>query len=90
MLDRREIARAPGATLERIRAGHEPRSDWLFVRVGAHMARTLEEALGPEQLRGYSSLGPQAFFRDYLEVCESAGCPEPFRFDEALRSELSR
>ncbi|HSP80166.1 MAG TPA: serine hydrolase domain-containing protein [Myxococcaceae bacterium] len=88
MLDRTVVARAPGAALERIRAGHEPRSDWLFIRVGAHMARTLEEALGPERLRSYSSRGPLAFFRDYLAVCESQGCPEPLRFDEALRAEL--
>jgi CubicO group peptidase (beta-lactamase class C family) len=90
MLDRTKVLRAPGAALERIRAGHEPREGWLFIQVGAHMARTLEEALGPEQLRRYPSLGPLAFFRDYLAVCESQGCPEPFRFNEVLRADLGR
>jgi hypothetical protein len=50
----------------------------------------LEEALGPERLRGYSSRGALAFFNDYLAVCESKGCPEPFRFNETLRADLRR
>jgi CubicO group peptidase (beta-lactamase class C family) len=90
LLDRTIIAKAPGAALESIRAGHEPRADWLFVRVGAHMARTLEEALGPERLRDYPARGALAFFTDYLAVCESKGCPEPFRFNEVLRENLRR
>jgi CubicO group peptidase (beta-lactamase class C family) len=90
LLDRSTIARAPDTARERILAGHEPREDWLFVRVGAHMARTLEEALGPERLRSYSARGPLAFFNDYLAVCESKGCPDPFRFNEALRADLRR
>jgi hypothetical protein len=90
LLDRSVIARAPGAALERIRAAHEPRADWLFIRVGAHMARTLEEALGPERLRGYSARGALAFFNDYLAVCETRACPEPFRFNETLRADLRR
>ncbi len=90
MLDRSVIAKAPRAALERIHAAHEPRSDWLFVRVGAHMAWTLEEALGPERLRDYSSRGALAFFNDYLAVCESKACPEPFRFNEVLRADLRR
>jgi CubicO group peptidase (beta-lactamase class C family) len=90
LLDRNTIARSPDAALERIRAAHEPREDWLFVRVGAHMARTLEEALGPERLRGYSARGALAFFNDYLAVCESKACPDPFRFDEVLRADLRR
>ena len=90
LLDRNVIARAPGAATERIRAAHEPRADWLFVRVGAHMARTLEEALGPERLRGYPTRGALAFFNDYLAVCESKTCPDPFRFNETLRADLRR
>jgi hypothetical protein len=90
LLDRAAIERAPDAARERILAAHEPREDWLFVRVGAHMARTLEEALGPERLRSYSARGPLAFFNDYLAVCESRQCPEPFRFNEALRADLRR
>ncbi|WNG15882.1 serine hydrolase domain-containing protein [Cystobacter fuscus] len=90
LLDRTTIAREPAAARERILAAHEPRGDELFIQVGAHMARTLEEALGAEQLRGYSSRGPLAFFNDYLAVCETRGCPEPLRFDESLRAELRR
>lgn len=88
LLDRTFIAKTPGAAMELIRAAHEPRADWLFVRVGAHMARTLEEALGPERLREYPSRGPLAFFNDYLDVCEARGCPEPFRFNEAVRTDV--
>ncbi|WPB80783.1 serine hydrolase domain-containing protein [Archangium violaceum] len=90
LLDRAAIERAPNVARERILAAHEPREDWLFVRVGAHMARTLEEAWGPERLHGYSARGPLAFFNDYLAVCESRQCPEPFRFNEALRADLRR
>ncbi|WNG48968.1 beta-lactamase family protein [Archangium minus] len=90
LLDRTTIARAPKATRERILTAHGPSEDWLFVRVGAHMARTMEEALGPEQLRNYPARGPLAFFNDYLAVCEARECPEPFRFNEVLRAELRR
>ncbi len=90
LLDAATLAKSPNATLERIRSAHEPREDWLFVRVGAQMARTLEEALGPERLRGYSSRGALVFFNDYLAVCEAKGCPEPFRFNESLRADLRR
>lgn len=90
MLDRTEIARAPGAARERLLAAHGPSGNWLLVRVGAHMARTLEEALGSERLRTYSSRGALAFFNDYLDVCESRACPEPFRFNETLRADLRR
>jgi hypothetical protein len=54
------------------------------------MARTLEEALGPERLRTYPARGPLAFFNDYLAVCETKSCPEPLRFNEALRADLRR
>lgn len=90
LLDRTTIARRPTAARERILAAHEPREDEVFIQVGAHMARTLEEALGPEQMRAYSSRGALAFFQDYLSVCETRGCPEPLRFTEALRAGLRR
>ncbi len=90
LLDRAAIERAPDAARERLLSAHEPREDWLLVRVGAHMARTLEEALGPERLRGYPARGPLAFFNDYLAVCETKSCPDPFRFNEALRADLRR
>lgn len=90
MLDRAEIARAPNAARERLLAAHGPSADWVLVQVGAHMARTLEEALGPERLRSYSARGALAFFNDYLAVCESRACPEPFRFNEVLRADLRR
>jgi len=90
LLDRAAIERAPGAVRERLLSAHEPREDWLLVRVGAHMARTLEEALGPERLRTYPARGPLAFFNDYLAVCETKSCPDPFRFNEALRADLRR
>jgi CubicO group peptidase (beta-lactamase class C family) len=90
LLDRSTIAREPAAARERIRSAHEPREDEVFIQVGAHMARTLEEALGAEQLRGYSSRGALAFFNDYLAVCEARGCPEPLRFSEELRAVLRR
>ncbi len=90
LLERTAISRDPGAAREHIRTAHEPRSDALFIQVGAHMARTLEEALGPGQLRTYRSRGALAFFTDYLAVCESRGCPGPLRFSEALRADLHR
>ncbi|PTL75269.1 serine hydrolase [Vitiosangium sp. GDMCC 1.1324] len=90
MLDRSAIARAPNAARERILSAHGPSEGWLFVRVGAHMARTLEEALGPERLDSYPARGPLAFFNDYLAACESRACPDPLRFNEALRADLRR
>jgi CubicO group peptidase (beta-lactamase class C family) len=90
LLDRATIHRQPAAARERILSAHEPREDEVFIQVGAHMARTLEEELGPEHLRAYSTRGALAFFQDYLTVCETRNCPEPLRFTEALRTELRR
>ena len=90
LLDRSAIAREPAAARARILAAHQPRANGLFIRVGVHMAKTLEEALGPERLRGYSSRGALAFFNDYLAVCEARACPDPFRFDPGLREALRR
>ena len=90
LLDRSTIARSPAEARERILAGHEPRGHWRLTRVGAHMARTLEESLGAERLRDYPTRGPLAFFNDYLALCEARACPDPYRFDEALRAELRR
>ncbi|HSP80467.1 MAG TPA: serine hydrolase domain-containing protein, partial [Myxococcaceae bacterium] len=87
LLDRASIAQEPEAALERVRTAHEPRGKSLFIRVGTHMARTLEEAYGPERLRTYPARGPLDFFMDYLAACEQAGCPLPLRFDAALRED---
>jgi CubicO group peptidase (beta-lactamase class C family) len=90
LLERGRIAEDPQAAQGRVRAAHEPRSGSLFLHVGAHMARTLEEALGPEQMQGYPARGPLAFFTDYLTACEARACPAPLRFGEALRAEVRR
>lgn len=90
MLDRDAIAKDPRAALERIRSGHEPRSDSLFIRVGTKMARTVEQALGPERLRAYPAEGPLAFFSDYLAACEKLACPDALRFREPLRADVRR
>lgn len=91
LLDRAAVAKDPRAALERVRAGHEPRSDSVFIRVGTHMARTLERAHGAERLRTYPARGPLAFFADYLAACEaSKACPEPLHFTEPLRADLRR
>jgi CubicO group peptidase (beta-lactamase class C family) len=90
LLDPETLAREPARARARILDGHQPLADGLFIRVGTHMARTLEEAYGPERLRGYASRGALAFFNDYLAVCEARGCPEPLRFDASLRAALRR
>jgi CubicO group peptidase (beta-lactamase class C family) len=90
LLDRTVIAQDPQAALGRLRAAHEPRLDSILTRVAVHMARTLEEARGPEALRAYPARGPLAFVSDYLDVCEARACPEPFRFHEPLRVEVRR
>ncbi|QRN98030.1 beta-lactamase family protein [Archangium violaceum] len=88
LLDRATIAQEPPAALARVRTAHEPRGGSLFIRVGAQMARTLEQALGPEKLREYPARGPLAFFTDYLAACEQLTCPTELRFSEALQTEV--
>jgi len=90
LLDRAVIGQDPQAALGRLRAAHEPRSDSILTRVAVHMARTLEEARGPEALSAYRARGPLAFVTDYLDVCEARACPEPLRFHEPLRAEVRR
>ncbi|MCY1000052.1 serine hydrolase [Myxococcus sp. MISCRS1] len=90
LLDRKAIARDGKAALERIRGGHDPRLGSVFIRVGAHMARTLEKARGPERLLAYPAEGPLSFFADYLAACEAQGGPDTERFGEPLRTDLLR
>ncbi|NMO23040.1 beta-lactamase family protein [Pyxidicoccus fallax] len=90
LLDRKLIAKDSRAALERIRGAHDPRLGSVFIRVGAHMARKLEEAHGPERLRAYPAEGALAFFADYLAACDARGLPDTERFGEPLRSDLLR
>jgi hypothetical protein len=87
LLDRASIAQDPQAALLRVRAAHHPREGSLLIRVGAHMAWTLEKTLGPEKLREYPARGPLAFFTDYLAACEQVPCPAPLRFSETLQKD---
>ncbi|WP_426755788.1 serine hydrolase [Myxococcus sp. Y35] len=89
-LSRKEIGRDARAALERIRSGHEPRSRSVFIRVGAHMARTLEKLHGAARLQAYPTEGPLAFFSDYLAACDAQKVPEPERFGEPLRGDVLR
>ncbi|MCE9671713.1 beta-lactamase family protein [Myxococcus stipitatus] len=90
LLDRKLIARDGKAALERIRGGHDPRLGSVFIRVGAHMARTLEKAHGAERLRAYPAEGPLSFFADYLAACDALGLPDAERFGGTLRADLLR
>lgn len=90
LLDRRLIAKDARAALERIRGGHDPRMGSVFIRVGAHMARMLEETHGAERLRTYPAEGALSFFADYLAACDARGLPDTERFGEPLRGDLLR
>ncbi len=90
LLDRKEIARDSRAALERIKGGHDPRLGSVFIRVGAHMARTLERTHGAERLRPYPAEGPLSFFADYLAACDEQGLPDTERFGGPLREDLLR
>ncbi|PTL76748.1 serine hydrolase domain-containing protein [Vitiosangium sp. GDMCC 1.1324] len=88
LLERTTIAQDPQAALERVRGAHQPRAGSLLIRVGARMARTLEQAWGAEKLREYPARGPLAFFIDYLAACEQMNCPAAQRFSESLQSDV--
>jgi len=90
LLDRKEIAKDAKAALERIRGGHDPRMGSVFIRVGVHMARTLEKAHGAERLKAYPAEGPLSFFADYLAACDARGLPDTERFGEPLRGDVLR
>lgn len=90
LLDRATLARDPQAALARIRGAHEPRANSLLIRVGADMAHTLEQAVGPEKLSEYPARGPLAFVTDYLAACEQVACAAPLRFSEALQNDARR
>ncbi|AKI98379.1 Beta-lactamase [Archangium gephyra] len=87
LLDRATIAQDPQAALQRVRDAHQPREGSLLIRVGAHMALTLEKTLGPEKLREYPQRGALAFFTDYLAACEQVPCATPLRFSESLQKD---
>jgi CubicO group peptidase (beta-lactamase class C family) len=88
LLDRATITQEPQVALERVRAAHHPSAGSLFIRVGAHMALTVEKTLGPEKLREYPARGPLAFFADYLAACEQVPCPPALRFSESVRQDV--
>jgi len=88
LLDRATLTQEPQAALERVRAAHHPSAGSLFIRVGAHMARTVEKTLGPEKLREYPARGPLAFFTDYLAACEQVPCPPALRFSESVQKDV--
>ncbi|WP_163785519.1 serine hydrolase domain-containing protein [Myxococcus vastator] len=90
MLNRKEIARDTRAALERVRSGHDPRLRALFIRVGAHMARTLEKVHGADRLKAYTVEGPLAFFEDYLSAGDAKQVPEAERIGEPLRADVLR
>lgn len=90
LLERAAFVQDPKGALERLRAAHQPRSGALLIRVGTRMARTLEEAYGPEKLREYPARGPLAFFTDYLAACEKLNCPAPLRFSEGVQADARR
>ncbi|MBZ4421337.1 serine hydrolase [Myxococcus sp. RHST-1-4] len=90
LLDRRLIAKDSRAALERIRGAHDPRMGSVFIRVGAHMARMLEQTHGAERLRTYPTEGALSFFADYLAACDARGLPDTERFGEPLRGDLLR
>ncbi|RKH29654.1 serine hydrolase [Corallococcus praedator] len=90
LFERATIARDTRGAMERIRGAHEPRGESLFIRVGAHMAATVEKVLGVERLRSYRTQGAAAFFADYLAACESLKCPETERFSKGVRDDVAR
>ncbi|NOK17364.1 serine hydrolase domain-containing protein [Corallococcus carmarthensis] len=90
LFDRAAIARDGRGAMERIRGAHEPRGESLFIRVGAHMAATVERAMGAERLRSYRTQGAAGFFADYLAACETLKCPEAERFSPTVRSDVAR
>ena len=90
LLDRKEIGRDARAALERIKGAHEPRLGSVFIRVGAHMARTLEKTHGAARLRSYPAEGPLSFFADYLAACDEQALPDTERFGGLLREDLLR
>ncbi|WP_244238372.1 serine hydrolase domain-containing protein [Corallococcus terminator] len=90
LFERAAIARDTRGAMERIRGAHEPRGESLFIRVGAHMAATVEKVLGVERLRSYRTQGAAAFFADYLAACETLKCPETERFSKGVRDDVAR
>ncbi|NRD47423.1 serine hydrolase domain-containing protein [Corallococcus exiguus] len=90
LFERGAIARDGRGAMERIRGAHEPRAESLFIRVGAHMAATVERAMGAERLRSYRTQGAAGFFADYLTACETLKCPETERFSSSVRSDVAR
>lgn len=51
-----------------IEAGIHPESRQAFIKVGAFMAHTLEQAQGAESLARYHTEGPLGFFQDYIRA----------------------
>ncbi|WNG22931.1 serine hydrolase [Cystobacter fuscus] len=90
LLDRARISENPQEAMARVREGHHPLAGSLLIRVGAHMARTLEQVEGAQALRDQPRRGPLAFFNAYVAACEQVNCPAPLRFGESLREDARR
>ncbi len=74
----------------RILSGHQPHDGEPLARAGEEMAQRIEEVFGQERLVADRSLGPLAFFGDYLKACEQVRCPPRSGFSDELRAQLER
>ena len=63
-------------TRKKIAAGVHPVSNQAFTKVGAYMARALEEAGGRELLLSSRKRGPLAFFSEYIKLSTGNSAPK--------------
>lgn len=69
-INKTSLAYSYNETKNKISSGIHPISNNAFIKVGAFMASTLEEANGKGSLERYHKSGPLAFFYDYILISE--------------------
>jgi CubicO group peptidase (beta-lactamase class C family) len=84
----------PQDTMTKIRQGAHPAAKEPFTRIGAFMARRLQEKNGAASLDVYATQGGLAFFQDYITLAQTdSTISKALRFNEpfaALVTEMAR
>jgi CubicO group peptidase (beta-lactamase class C family)/tetratricopeptide (TPR) repeat protein len=75
-VNERKIRRDFTASRKKVLLGTHLAANQAFTKVGAYMARVLEEDGGTDRLLSFHKRGPVAFFSDYIRLVEGPSAPK--------------
>jgi CubicO group peptidase (beta-lactamase class C family)/tetratricopeptide (TPR) repeat protein len=90
-VDRLALQKNYQATVKAISDGRHPVADVAFIKVGSYMAMKLAEKHGVARARVYHTMGPPAFFDDYIKLYKSnRKHPKELRFKKPFEQIVTK